>query len=94
MCVRPLYRLNKFASIAAEFLHICDSRKPNYEACMTESILNLRPYLKTGVPEYNLPSLEPLKLKRLTVSPTSAIKITATNVTVYGASNYGITKVK
>ncbi|XP_071645747.1 circadian clock-controlled protein daywake-like [Temnothorax longispinosus] len=77
-----------------EFLHICQTNDPHYEACITESIEHLKPYLKAGVPEYNIPSLEPLKLKKLTFTPTSSIKVDATDIDVFGASNFQIKKVK
>jgi len=80
--------------LAAEFLHICQTRKPDYEKCISESIEYLKPYLKAGVPEYNIPSLEPLKLKKLTFSPTNTIRIDASNIDAHGASNFEVKKVK
>lgn len=80
--------------LAAEFLHICQTREPHYEKCIGESIEYLKPYLKIGVPEYNIPLLEPLKLKKLTFSPTNNIRIDASNIDAYGASNFDVKKVK
>ncbi|XP_029169773.1 circadian clock-controlled protein [Nylanderia fulva] len=79
-----------------EFLHVCPVREPEneYETCVSNSINYLKPYLKTGVPEYNIPSLEPLKLKKLSVSPTNGVQIMATDINVDGASNFIINKVK
>ncbi|XP_011879794.1 PREDICTED: protein takeout-like [Vollenhovia emeryi] len=77
-----------------EFLHICQTREPHYETCVSESIEYLKPYLKTGVPEYNIPSLEPLILQKLTFTPTSSIRVDASNIEVTGASNFEIKKVK
>lgn len=79
-----------------EFLQVCQVRvsEQEYEACILNSISNLRPYLKMGVPEYNIPSLEPFKLKKLSVSPTSSLQIITTDLNVDGASNFEVTKVK
>ncbi|KAL0101160.1 hypothetical protein PUN28_018781 [Cardiocondyla obscurior] len=77
-----------------EFLHICDTQELQYEKCVGESIEYLKPYLKTGVPEYNIPALEPLKLKKLTFVPTSSIRVDASEIDVFGASNFDIKKVK
>lgn len=77
-----------------EFLHICQTRDPRYETCISESIEYLKPYLKSGVPEYNIPSLEPLKLKKLTFTPTSSIRVEAADIDAYGASNFEVKKAK
>ncbi|KYN26921.1 Circadian clock-controlled protein [Trachymyrmex cornetzi] len=80
--------------IAAEFLHVCQTQDPHYETCVTESIEYLKPYLKTGVPEYNIPSLEPLILKKLEFLPSSSLRLEATDVEAKGASNFVLKKVK
>lgn len=77
-----------------EFLHICHVHEPQYETCIIKSINDLKPYLKVGVPEYNIPSLEPLLLNKLSVSPTNSLKLLGTDIQVYGASNFEVTKVK
>lgn len=80
--------------LAAEFLQICQTNNPQYETCISNSIEHLKPYLKKGVPEYNIPTLEPLKLKKLTFIPTSSIRVEASDIDAYGASNFEIKKVK
>ncbi|KAL6255418.1 hypothetical protein P5V15_013753 [Pogonomyrmex californicus] len=77
-----------------EFLHICQTNEPHYETCIKNSIEHLKPYLKIGVPEYNIPSLEPLKLKKLIFAPTNSIRVMASDINVNGASNFEINKVK
>lgn len=78
--------------LAAEFLHICQSNDPQYDTCVVKSIEHLKPYLKVGVPEYNIPALEPLKLKKLTFIPTSSIRVDASDIDAHGASNFEIKK--
>jgi len=77
-----------------EFLHICQTKELHYEKCVGNSIEHLKPYLKTGVPEYNIPSLEPLKIKKLTIAPTNTLLLQAFDMDVYGASNFSMKKVK
>ncbi|XP_072764813.1 circadian clock-controlled protein daywake-like [Anoplolepis gracilipes] len=77
-----------------EFLHVCQVREPDYETCVSNSIIELKPYLKVGVPEYNIPSLEPLKLKKLMITTTSSLQIVATDVNVCGASNFEVIQIK
>ncbi|XP_018395334.1 PREDICTED: circadian clock-controlled protein-like [Cyphomyrmex costatus] len=77
-----------------EFLHVCQTSDPHYEECIRESIEHMKPYLKTGVPEYNIPSLEPLILKKLTFAPTSSLQLEASEIVTRGASNFIIKKAK
>ena len=53
-----------------------------------DSVEHLRPSLVKGVPEYHIPTLEPLLLKELVAAETGGIKITARNVHAYGASDF------
>ncbi|XP_047363517.1 circadian clock-controlled protein daywake [Vespa velutina] len=77
-----------------DFLHVCERANPNIINCITESVESLKPYLQKGVPEYNIPSLEPLLLKQLIVSEKSGLRISAKNVEAYGASDFTITDLK
>ncbi|KAL6428585.1 hypothetical protein ACFW04_007899 [Cataglyphis niger] len=84
---------SQYRSIFTEFLHICQVRDPQYETCIVNSINILKPYLKEGVPEYNIPSMDPLKLKKLSISPSS-LRIQMTDTVAYGASNFDVVKLK
>lgn len=79
-----------------EFLHICHIHKntSHFEQCVSQSIEYLKPYLKVGVPEYNIPSLEPLELKKLSLSLTETLKIQANDLLVHGASDFTVSNVK
>ncbi|XP_043274348.1 protein takeout [Venturia canescens] len=77
-----------------EFIKVCNRNDPELDACITGSVDHLRPYLVEGVPEYNLPSLEPLVLEHLVVSEGQGIKLTATEIKAYGASNFIVKKVE
>lgn len=50
-------------------------------------------YLFSGVPEYSIPSIEPLHLEDLTTE-TIGINFTATDVKAYGTSEFFVRKVK
>ncbi|XP_015604906.1 circadian clock-controlled protein [Cephus cinctus] len=77
-----------------EFLHVCKRKDPQVEACMTQSVEYLRPYLMKGVPECNIPALEPLLLKELVATEGTGIRITANDVHAYGASNFNVRRLK
>lgn len=43
-----------------------------------------------GIPELNVPSLEPLVMKELVAAEGNGLKITTENLKVYGCSNFTI----
>lgn len=77
-----------------EFLHVCKRKDPHLGECMKRSIENFRPYLMKGLPDYKIPTLEPLSLEELQATPGGNIKLALKNVLVYGASNYTINRIK
>lgn len=64
---------------------------------MTNSIESLRPKLAEGIPNLNVPSLEPLFLGDLLLGDNSqngGLVITARDVDAYGASNFKIKRLE
>lgn len=64
---------------------------------MKESIETLRPYLARGIPELDIPAIEPINLGDLIVAesvPGQGISITAKDIKAYGPSNYRLKKLK
>ena len=54
---------------------------------------NLKPYLVRGIPEYDIPGLEPILLGDLIVAESTGnsrqgLSITAKDIKAYGASNW------
>lgn len=80
-------------SLAADFLHICHLSDPNLIDCMIESIEALRPSLITGIPELDIPSIDPMDIGNLIVSETTqsnGLRISAKNIHAFGASTFKI----
>jgi hypothetical protein len=81
-----------FAEIPS-YMKICNRKDPQINSCVLSSILQLRNKLKTGIPELEVPSLEPLVLKhvRLVRGPQAArLDINLTNIQIFGASEFQI----
>ncbi|XP_008551166.1 circadian clock-controlled protein daywake [Microplitis demolitor] len=76
-----------------EFLRVCNRNDPNMNACIKDSAEHLKPYLITGVPEYKIPSLEPLLLNDLVAAEGHGIRITGKDVKAYGAGNYFVKEI-
>ncbi|XP_055633724.1 uncharacterized protein LOC129774053 [Toxorhynchites rutilus septentrionalis] len=78
-----------------EYLHVCHRDDPKLTECMKQSIETLRPYLARGIPELDIPSIEPINLGDLIVAesvPGQGISITAKDIKAYGPSNFRLKK--
>ncbi|KAH8360139.1 hypothetical protein KR093_011040, partial [Drosophila rubida] len=80
----------------AEYIKICHRNDPELSKCVKQSVHNLRPYLGKGIKEINVPALEPLYIGDLNILDASSggITVKAKKLTVYGASNFEITKMR
>ncbi|KAJ3654890.1 hypothetical protein Zmor_014043 [Zophobas morio] len=79
------------------YIHICKRSDPRVARCIRESVEYLLPQLKNGIPELQVPSLEPLHIDEITIfggDVPSNLKAFLRNVKVHGASNFQITKIK
>jgi hypothetical protein len=79
------------------YIHICKRSDPHVARCIRESVEILKPRLKSGIPEINVPSLEPLRIDEIAIfrgEPPSNLKAFLRNIDVHGASDFQITKLK
>ncbi|KAH1024378.1 hypothetical protein HUJ05_003869 [Dendroctonus ponderosae] len=79
------------------YIKVCQKTDPNLSQCIIDSIEYLRPKLKEGIPELNVPSIEPLPLNeiRLKSGPNQAqINANITNLLVHGPSSFKIIDLK
>ncbi|KAL1490576.1 hypothetical protein ABEB36_013246 [Hypothenemus hampei] len=70
------------------FLHVCKRDDADITACMISSIEDLRSYLINGVPEYNIPSLEPLVMHDFFAEEAAGMKIIVSNVSAWGCTDF------
>ncbi|XP_017780966.1 PREDICTED: uncharacterized protein LOC108565831 [Nicrophorus vespilloides] len=65
--------------------------------CFIGALHHLQPYLAEGISEIELPPVEPFRMDELSLSLTSGpngYKVTLSDIDVFGASNYTVTKMK
>ncbi|CAH0558260.1 unnamed protein product [Brassicogethes aeneus] len=75
------------------YIKVCSSSEKDLDKCIINSIDELRPKLREGIEELNVPSIEPLTLDEVKLrSGPRAAKIDAniTNLRVWGASDFQI----
>nr|CAD7269437.1 unnamed protein product [Timema shepardi] len=81
----------------ASYIEICSRNDPNIENCIINSIEKVRPKLLTGIPELDVPPIEPLVLKEVVVSRganAAIFRAVGSNVKVYGPAQFQITGLK
>ncbi|XP_014472151.1 PREDICTED: protein takeout-like isoform X2 [Dinoponera quadriceps] len=79
------------------YIKICSQNDPDLNKCIFNSIEQLRDNLAKGIPELDVPPIEPLFLEnlRLLRGPNSAsFDMNLTNIEVYGASTFKIDNLK
>ncbi|XP_049857344.1 protein takeout [Schistocerca gregaria] len=74
------------------YIHVCKRNDPNINNCVKKSVEQIRPYLVRGIPEFHVPSIEPLELKEIIATGGPTLRITATNVRAYGCSDFTINR--
>jgi len=66
-------------------------------SCFIDALHHLKPYLANGIPEIELPPVEPFRLDELSLALTSGpngYKVTLSEIDLYGASNYNVSRLK
>lgn len=82
---------------SASYIHICKRNDPQVSKCVRESIEFLRPNLKSGINEIDVPALDPLKIPNIDIAAivgTPTFRTLLQDISVYGASDFKLTKLK
>lgn len=80
-----------------EYILPCNRGDPEIDTCIKNSFNHLRPYLARGLPDLQVPPVEPLLIDRLVMENSAGpVRVTAAfnNITVVGPSNYTVTKIR
>ncbi|XP_034938296.1 protein takeout-like [Chelonus insularis] len=83
--------------VTPEYILPCSRSDPALDKCIQKAFNHLRPYLIKGIPELELPSIEPLVIPQLGMeNGQGAVRVKAlfTNITTYGSGNYTVSKVR
>ncbi|KAH8407757.1 hypothetical protein KR222_000220 [Zaprionus bogoriensis] len=82
---------------APAYIKQCARDDPKLVDCFIGALEHLRPYLANGIPEIELPPVEPFKMDSLSLQLTEGpqgYKITLKNMEAFGASNYQVQSLK
>ncbi|XP_038209393.1 circadian clock-controlled protein daywake-like [Zerene cesonia] len=75
-----------------EYIKVCKRDQSSINECVKNSVQSLRPNLIAGIPEINVPSIEPFYITEVVAinGDLAPLKASATNVKVSGAGNFSI----
>ncbi|EZA49852.1 hypothetical protein DMN91_006488 [Ooceraea biroi] len=80
-----------------EYIRPCNRSDPKIDSCFHETLRHIQPYLVKGIPELDLPPLEPLVIPELKMeNGQGPVRVRAyfTNITAIGPGNFTFTKVR
>lgn len=91
--------LNKilfFFFYLASYIHVCKRSDPKVEQCVINSVEDIRPTLKKGIPELDVPAIEPLLIPEVGVPGRDGGSAVAygRNIKVHGASDFKVDSLK
>ncbi|KAJ9577481.1 hypothetical protein L9F63_005982, partial [Diploptera punctata] len=75
----------------------CKLGDPGLVSCIIGALHHLRPYLAQGIPEIEMPSVEPFRMDELSLSLTTGpngYKVTLRDLDIFGASNFSVKELK
>lgn len=74
------------------YIKVCKRNDPKLNDCIINSIETLRPYLLKGIPELEVPSMEPLTLPEVLVARGAGIRAVGKNIDISGPGSFVIKK--
>lgn len=81
----------------ANFIHVCKQDIPDMDGCVTESLNYLKPFLVEGIPDLDIPKIDPILIGDLVLAEAKkgepGLQISTRNIKAYGASDFKIIKV-
>ncbi|XP_046618397.1 putative beta-carotene-binding protein [Neodiprion virginianus] len=82
-----------FVSVNAtipDYIHTCKRTDPKIEECVINSLKNLRPQLTKGIPEFEMPSIDPLKMPHINLNLGPGFKAEGEDLLISGAKDFEI----
>lgn len=72
------------------YIHVCGAKNPKLDDCVINSVISLRDKLRVGIPELDIPPVEPLKIERIQLTDMPDFKTYGTNMELRGLLTYHI----
>ncbi|XP_011705003.1 PREDICTED: uncharacterized protein LOC105460268, partial [Wasmannia auropunctata] len=79
-----------FILFIASYIHVCGRKNPNYGECIVDSINSARSKVCTGMPEYDIPPLEPVTIDKIVIYNTDNLKLSVEDSKIRGFCDFEI----
>jgi hypothetical protein len=80
-----------------DYILPCNKKDPQINSCIKKTFNHLRGYLAKGLPELDVPPMEPLRINQLAMENNAGnirIKALFSDILAYGASNWTVKEVR
>ncbi|XP_003699596.2 uncharacterized protein LOC100875174 [Megachile rotundata] len=78
------------AAEVPSYITVCGLRNPNLDDCILNSVSSLREKLRQGIPDLDIPPVEPLKIAEMKLTDQPTFKAVATNISISGLLTYHV----
>ncbi|KAL0101155.1 hypothetical protein PUN28_018779 [Cardiocondyla obscurior] len=75
----------------SDYIQVCGRRNPKIEQCILNSVENLRSKICDGIPELDVPSINPMTFKDINFIDTPSMKVYLKRVNTSGLCNFNVT---
>ncbi|KAH0568190.1 uncharacterized protein LOC123268082 [Cotesia glomerata] len=90
-CFNFIFLTSFISAEVPSYIPICGRRDPNLNECIIKSVDKLRPKLREGIPELNVPPVDPVFLKDgLPLTDSPDFKAGASNIKIYNALDFEV----
>lgn len=72
------------------YIPVCGMKNPKLDECIINSVIALREKLRQGIPELDIPPVEPLKISQIQLTDQPNFKAIATDINLLGLLSYKI----
>lgn len=82
------------AAEVPSYIHVCGRRNPKLGECIINSVRALKEQIRNGIPELDVPPVEPLFIDTVEMAEMQNFKAIGRNISLNGLSNHTIHSVK
>lgn len=88
----------KFVCLSASYVNLCKRTDPDLSECFKKAVEHLKPYLAEGIPEMEVPPLNPFIVPKMSLSTGNGtsfeLDFEATDGIAYGANDFDVLDAK
>ncbi|XP_017780964.1 PREDICTED: protein takeout-like [Nicrophorus vespilloides] len=84
--------LSHATAVIPNYIHVCEANDPEISKCIVKVINEIKPKLRGGIPELDVPAMEPLHLDAIRLR--RGVQSNITDLKVFGASSFQILELK